>query len=274
MINYTLDKKIRIADRLKEERTAKGLTQDGLSLKISASKSTIVSWEKRNGINIVPSMENLIELAEFYNCDVAYLLCDIDTRRNTNPDIIKETGLSEKSIEILRDGVRNPNTYTEVNVYRSELSKEISFQSKGNDFINAFIENSQGVVNNINREIDVMKIGNQWKNEDGFHFLEECFKKAIGKKQLIPSLKIYFNIDYEEEVIKEAIQIFSQHDYDESISSRLYVYHDDGTPNTDQLRLIFSFLYEAQVKSEERRYRIMTEVMSIIESYISDKTEQ
>ena len=58
-------------DRLEELRTAEKLTHYELSKKINFSRNYFSNWKKRN---FLPSLENLISIAEYFKVSIDYLL--------------------------------------------------------------------------------------------------------------------------------------------------------------------------------------------------------
>lgn len=113
MINYTdvqltsKEMHINIAKRLHSERQEAGLTLDTLAEKTGYTKPTVQSWEKGwedgTGLNRIPRLEQLIDLASVYNCTPEYLLCEYDQKNRQLTDVSLETGLLPESIKLLHD---------------------------------------------------------------------------------------------------------------------------------------------------------------------------
>lgn len=57
--------------RIKELRTAHGLTQVGFAKKLSVSKQAVSNWENNN---IQPSIDMLVKIADFFGVSTDYLL--------------------------------------------------------------------------------------------------------------------------------------------------------------------------------------------------------
>lgn len=91
-----------IAARLASERKRNGYTQEELAETNIASKPTIVNWEKSDGKNRIPTLEQLLELCELYDCEVGYILGEYDTRTRAATDIFAETGLTEETVTKLQ----------------------------------------------------------------------------------------------------------------------------------------------------------------------------
>jgi DNA-binding XRE family transcriptional regulator len=94
----------RVGERIKEARSEDSLTQAQLAEKIDVKRQTIGKWEMGESN---PEMKHLEKLCQVFECDLAYLLGEIDMRRRVSADIAAITGLSEKAIEYLSDMRRN-----------------------------------------------------------------------------------------------------------------------------------------------------------------------
>ncbi|WP_097006509.1 helix-turn-helix domain-containing protein [Lacrimispora amygdalina] len=111
MLNY-LDEQltskemhINIAKRLHSERKKSGFTLDTLAEKTGYTKPTVQSWEKGwkdgTGLNNIPSLVQLLDLASVYNCTPEYLLCEYDQKSKQLTDVSFETGLLPESIKLI-----------------------------------------------------------------------------------------------------------------------------------------------------------------------------
>lgn len=90
----------KIGKRIRDLRKEKGLSQDELASRLyeltpndkkAIGQSTISGWEKGD---YLPPIGRLIALAEIFECDIAYLLCDYDKEKKDISDICDMTGLS------------------------------------------------------------------------------------------------------------------------------------------------------------------------------------
>lgn len=103
MKNHSKDEPyIENGKRIRSERKAAGFTNAesfGLRLNIGRSQVEQIEQGKR-----LPALDTLVKMAEIFNCEVGYLLCEpgYECRTRTKTDIQRETGLSEKAIEVLR----------------------------------------------------------------------------------------------------------------------------------------------------------------------------
>lgn len=92
-----------IGDRIKERRTKLGLTQKELASKISegidpdaAPHTQISNWESGSKI---PGTVALTRLCNALNCDIDYLLGEIDVHHRATYDVIAQTGLDKDAVE-------------------------------------------------------------------------------------------------------------------------------------------------------------------------------
>ncbi|MCC8196236.1 MAG: helix-turn-helix domain-containing protein [Ruminococcus sp.] len=73
----------KIGEFLKELRKEKGLTQEQLAEKFYVSNRTVSRWE--TGSNL-PDISTLIELADFYNCDIREIINGERKSENMNEE--------------------------------------------------------------------------------------------------------------------------------------------------------------------------------------------
>lgn len=79
--------------KIKELRTAHGLTQVEFAKKLSVSKQAVSNWENNN---IQPSIDMLIKIADYFDVTTDYLL----GRNNDNS--LNTNGLSLETVAHLR----------------------------------------------------------------------------------------------------------------------------------------------------------------------------
>ncbi|MCL2798182.1 MAG: helix-turn-helix domain-containing protein [Firmicutes bacterium] len=90
-----------VGDKIKELRTAYGISQVVLAEKVSVSKQCVSNWE--NGY-ILPSIDMLIKLAKLFSVSTDYLLELADKRT------LDITGLTDSQIARIQgviDDIRN-----------------------------------------------------------------------------------------------------------------------------------------------------------------------
>lgn len=98
MTNYE-ERKKKIGERINEEREKKGLTKPELLQKIfksASSHKSVTAWESGERL---PDLDSLSRMAEIFDCDVGYLLCDYNDRKFFISDVSEQTGLSTKAVE-------------------------------------------------------------------------------------------------------------------------------------------------------------------------------
>lgn len=94
--NYDKEK---IGKRIEYERIAKGVSQEKLAESIFiSSRQAISRWEKGKTL---PSLDDMLKLCNFFECELGYLLCEYDTKQRITTDISKKTGLTPKSVDNL-----------------------------------------------------------------------------------------------------------------------------------------------------------------------------
>lgn len=81
-----------IADRIKDLREKKKMTQSDLAKHLGITRSSVNAWEM--GIS-VPSTQYIVELAHTFNVSTDYLLC-VD-----NSATVSVSGLSEEDVQLL-----------------------------------------------------------------------------------------------------------------------------------------------------------------------------
>jgi transcriptional regulator with XRE-family HTH domain len=79
-----------IGDRIKHLRLLHNLNQVQLAEKLNVSKQSVSNWENNN---ILPSVEVVIHLADFFSCSTDYLL-ELDDKHN----FIEVSGLTEEQL--------------------------------------------------------------------------------------------------------------------------------------------------------------------------------
>lgn len=101
MLNYEKRAAI-IGQRISAERLAHKMGKKEFLRNLFMSESsdkTLRAWESGERI---PDLTSLVRMAEIFQCDIGYLLCDYDERHRDTADIKKATGLSEFAIERLK----------------------------------------------------------------------------------------------------------------------------------------------------------------------------
>jgi len=78
-------------------RQSKGLSQVQLADKLDVSKQSVSNWENDN---IMPSIDMLVKIADFFNVSTDYILGR--KTKNSKKNFIDVTGLTPEQIEHIR----------------------------------------------------------------------------------------------------------------------------------------------------------------------------
>lgn len=87
-----------LAERLKQLRSQKNITQSTLANSIGIGKTTLAAYEQGKS---EPNNNTLVKIAEYFNVTTDYLLGISPCKSDENDAIFKKIGLSDKSIENL-----------------------------------------------------------------------------------------------------------------------------------------------------------------------------
>lgn len=146
---------IEIGNRIANERIAHGWSQDKLIEKLSykdirIGRNTLSNIENGSQKPCNFSLGLLAALAELFECEIGYLLCEkeYNCRTRCDTDIYKETGLNEKSIQTLRtiqksDENENMITVFPKNLYNKMINKEEMTQDEMKEFERIFFNPSK-----------------------------------------------------------------------------------------------------------------------------------
>ena len=94
------------AERVRYLRQTRELTQVQLADKLGITKQSVSNWENDN---IMPSVEMLVKIADFFNVSTDYLLAR-EIRESDFPQILDLTGLTPRQaehVQLLVDDLRN-----------------------------------------------------------------------------------------------------------------------------------------------------------------------
>ena len=86
------------ADRIKHLRQSKELNQVQLAEKLGVKKQSVSNWENDN---IMPSVDMLVKIADFFDVSTDYLL-GRDRKDDAGTSLLDVTGLTPKQIEHIR----------------------------------------------------------------------------------------------------------------------------------------------------------------------------
>ena len=90
-----------LGTRIKELRKQHGFkTQDKFAESFNVSKETVQNWEQGR---FCPEVPSLYDLADYFDCDIDYLVGRIDEKTHDLQFICDYTGLSAESINLLHE---------------------------------------------------------------------------------------------------------------------------------------------------------------------------
>ena len=89
-----------IGQRIKLMRESRMITQVEFADSLNVSIDSVKNWEQ--GYNY-PALEMLIQIADYFSCEVDYLLGRINSKTNQIQAVYDLIGLSEKSIEAIQN---------------------------------------------------------------------------------------------------------------------------------------------------------------------------
>lgn len=98
-------------DKLKKIRIQYGMTQDNFADEMNISLDTVKNWEQ--GYNY-PSIDMLVSIAEYFNCDFDYLIGQQETPSKEYAHISDMIGISEDAAAQLMEAKLQGNPITEV----------------------------------------------------------------------------------------------------------------------------------------------------------------
>ena len=177
-------------DKLKKIRIQYGMTQDNFADEMNISLDTVKNWEQ--GYNY-PSIDMLVSIAEYFNCDFDYLIGQQETPSKEYAHISDMIGISEDAAAQLMEAKLQGNPITEVLSElienKSLLDNIYSYSTANYGSVSAFVDvndpfqpkgkRSMFVTPQKVRQADAM---------DLFNNLQE-FVDSLRKKYGLPTSK-------------------------------------------------------------------------------------
>ena len=186
-----------LAEGLKRARKEAGYTQEELAEYLNdrghGCLSSVRNWEQ--GKN-PPSMENLLHLCEFYDCDLDYLIGRIDCKTHDLQFIHEKTGLSEAAIRKLITW-KEDSTDSSLNTNRwpDYLSKMIE-----SDLSDRYLERLQlGVISRIDEVSYLKNSSSSVVSDSTLNRFSETIDSTILRLSRVSS-------DLAEEIISEEVK--------------------------------------------------------------------
>ncbi|MDE7206456.1 MAG: helix-turn-helix domain-containing protein [Lachnospiraceae bacterium] len=111
-----------IGEQIKKLRTARNMSQVGLARMIGVTKQSVSNWENNN---ILPSIDMLIKIADFFSCTTDYLL-EIDNTRK----VIEVNDLTLEQIAHIQMIV---NDYKQLNAQLKAMPDDCAYTNPDNN---------------------------------------------------------------------------------------------------------------------------------------------
>ena len=134
MSKYTFDIN-KIKGRIKELRLSNNITQkklaEALNRGTGTSRTTVTTWES-NSNTILPDIQTIIDICNFFDCDLDYLFGKSNIKSQDHDTISNLLHISKESINALKTEFekRNPTEEERLNI-RSQSSYPYSETPKG-----------------------------------------------------------------------------------------------------------------------------------------------
>lgn len=123
-----------IGGRMYLLRTEKGSTQEQIADEMHIKRQTLSKWENNESS---PTVDDLMNLCEIFNCDFGFLVGEYACRKRQNTDVHEHIGLSEAAI----------NTLSMMNTIDQKESLQILSSLICNPYFQAAIQQASKAVN-------------------------------------------------------------------------------------------------------------------------------
>lgn len=136
-MNYDYKK---IGNRIKEERKARGMTQEDFAATYHVKRSTVSKWEHGE---TMPNFQTMLDMCKEFDCELGYLLCEngYGNRTREATDICKATGLSEEAVKVLKDEIEHIEALNEMRIAITGEETPLLKKSELQKFISYFLAN-------------------------------------------------------------------------------------------------------------------------------------
>lgn len=256
---------IDIGNRITAERNALGWSQDKLIEELSnkgikIGRNSISDIENGNKTYNNFSLKLICVLAELFDCEVGYLLCEKEYTCKTrcDSDIHKETGLNEESIDALRmiqkqDKNANSITLFPKNLWKKMMSNEEMIPEDQRQFEEIFFDTSEKYIRPFQ--------DNQPKLMDLLNFI---LSHNYSMEQLLMAFRNLINpfsvpVYFDE---KEKKWIYPDNDYSKmkspfgNLPYMINLARDESHPSDNYpIYIDNNFLESVHIKSIENIYR-------------------
>ena len=164
-----------IGERIRYERKTLGLSQERFAEELDRERALIGRWERGERL---PSLEDLINMCELFQCEVGYLLCEegYENKTRTVTDICKSTGLSEEAVKLLIED-------------RERLAKLDKTRSLVLEVVERIIKNERQVKTSLLEHCDTKWKIKQIEESEDFSIIEKFFNESM-REDLAKTLEL------------------------------------------------------------------------------------
>ena len=204
------------ARRNAKNKNGKRYTQESFAEAFGVSVDTVKNWEQGR---TAPSIDTLIELCDFFECDMDYLFGTLDCKTHDVQFIHEYIGLSEEAIKRLHG-------FT--SYYQGKIRLAVI------DFFLQDIRFSHGLTDMIN---DYFGKYDQYKNKEQIFLLEDKEQKKLEFKELleyVPTVSRSKLGEYRN--VRDAAHFNIQKEFDtilENLMKYLYKKYSKKAPDTN-----------------------------------------
>lgn len=233
-----------VAERIKTRRQECNLTQNALANNAGINVTTLISIEQNK---TKPRTETIMILSDALNCEVGYLLGEYDLPTRAITDICKETGLSQKAVEALRN---DSDRHTA-------------------DFTSLFIEHSHDIIKAVEDEIRAVEMEKIWRDCPDYPIIKKCFEHGErNARKAGRVINVYYG-DTAETILKDAKSLYYQYNRAENWCIG---YTEKGERNEDNLHRVLRYLLD-KAKRSERLFTLQETFLGVVKEYISNETK-
>ena len=164
------------AKRLREEFLTDSVKVQQLADSLGCSTQAINQYKQGTSF---PKMENLIKIAEFYNCSLDYLigLSDVKSPEADLQSVCAYTGLSELSVSVLHNNAEYRNKHGEMDSLASFDTVE---ESEQYPYVNDGLLNAVNILLEFGNETDFFEMLLNYVYSDDIEFLDDNDRSGLS----------------------------------------------------------------------------------------------
>ena len=232
-----------IGVRLKKIRQDSGITITKLAEDFELSRQTINNYESGQAIPLY----TLYNFCKYFGCDMEYFFGEYEEKTKVVSDICKETGLSQKAVEALRN---DSDRHTA-------------------DFTSLFIEHSHDIIKAIEDEIRAVEMEKIWRDCPDYPVIKKCFEHGErNARKAGRVINVYYG-DTAKTILKDAESLYYQYDRAEDWCIG---YTEKGERNEENLHRVLRYLLD-KAKQSERLFTLQESFLGVVKEYISNETK-